>query len=422
MIQLPERIKLLSVSINRQPCGTLAQESQLVFKYARDDLAQPSVGLLMPPSRLVYTDNVLFPVMDQNIPEGYLMAQMRAMFPKERLTVMHFLALMGENGIGRLGFGLDNVERSPPPPPLTKEEVLNMPYRPDTFDELVRQYLSSGFGIAGMQPKIMLPVQPEMALDRATIPIPRLIVKAGSAAYPDIAANEFMCLTAASKAQILTPSFDLSHDGQLLVLDRFDIAEDGTRLGFEDIAALMGLCVRDTLSDRKYQGSYESIADALKQIGLGPDDLARFFEQVAFTIMVRNGDGHLKNFGVLYKEVFGPGGGHAGMDVWLAPMFDVLTTSIYKYERWSGGDLVEDKTLALKLRRGKKGSRVYPTKLELYQFASEVCGIKRPRPILLRFAEAMKSTLALARRDPRIPARLIDLIEPVWLDGCTYAD
>jgi serine/threonine-protein kinase HipA len=41
-------------------------------------------------------------------------------------------------------------------------------------------------------------------------------------------------------------------DGQLLLVDRFDIDANGERLGFEDIASIMGLRVRDTLLDRKY--------------------------------------------------------------------------------------------------------------------------------------------------------------------------
>jgi serine/threonine-protein kinase HipA len=32
------------------------------------------------------------------------------------------------------------------------------------------------------------------------------------------------------------------------------------------------------------------------------DNLHRFFEQVALCIMVRNGDAHLKNFGVLFRS------------------------------------------------------------------------------------------------------------------------
>lgn len=106
---------------------------------------------------------------------------------------------------------------------------------------MIRAYLSTGAGIAGVQPKIMVP-------DRATVPMPSLIVKAAGPSYPGLAANEYLCLSAARKAGIATPEFALSNDGQLLVLDRFDLIHrnDGSieRLGFEDIAALAGLRVR----------------------------------------------------------------------------------------------------------------------------------------------------------------------------------
>lgn len=68
-----------------------------------------------------------------------------------------------------------------------------------------------------------------------------LIVKAASAAYPGLAANEHLCLSAARRAGIRVPEFTLSDDGQMLILDRFDMVmtADGAleRLGFEDIAA-----------------------------------------------------------------------------------------------------------------------------------------------------------------------------------------
>ncbi len=71
------------------------------------------------------------------------------------------------------------------------------------------------------------------------------------------------------RAGIEVPAFALSDAGKMLILDRFDLvtAEDGRveRLGFEDIAALAGLRVRDVLSDRKYHGSYQRIAEALQR-------------------------------------------------------------------------------------------------------------------------------------------------------------
>lgn len=151
--------------------------------------------------------------------------------------------------------------------------------------------------------------------DRATVPMPALIVKAAGASYPGPAANEYLCLNAARKAGISTPDFALSNDGQLLVLDRFDLLEqeDGRMelLRFEDMAMLPSFRVRDTLSDRKYQGSYQAVVELLKQHQLPREDPRRFFEQVAVSVMVHHGDSHLKNFGLLYRSA---------TDAWLAPM------------------------------------------------------------------------------------------------------
>ncbi len=347
--------------------------------------------------------------MDQNLPEGDLFMRIRELFPKQPMTPMQMLALVGRNGIGRLGYSLPNQAATPLPRTLSKSELLSTAYTPEVFDELVAAYLSTGAGIAGMQPKIMVP-------DRPTVPVPSLIVKAASAAYPGLAANEYLCLSAARAAGIETPSFALSEDGQMLVLDRFDLVPqpDGQieRLGFEDIAALAGLRVRDILSDRKYQGSYQRIAELLRQLQLSSDNLHRFYEQVAFSIMVRNGDAHLKNFGLLYRSC---------EQVWLAPMFDVVTTSIYKYTQSPGGPLLEDRTLALKLFAGKHHTKAYPTTEELLDFGRRVCGVAQPARVLESIAQAMHQTMEEARGDLRVPKELITQMRQAWELGYAYA-
>ncbi|MDP1528042.1 MAG: type II toxin-antitoxin system HipA family toxin [Rhodoferax sp.] len=402
---LPEKIKLLDVVIGLKGAGQLLHQSRFEFRYLDPNPKQPAVGLLMPPSKLTYEDSALFPVMDQNLPEGDLFMRLRQMFPKQPLTAMHLLALAGANGIGRLGFSMPGIAPAPQAPVISRAQLLSTAFTPEVFDDLVHAYLSTGAGVAGMQPKIMVPV-------RATIPIPTVIVKAASAAYPGLAANEFFCLKAAKAAGILTPGFDLSDDGQMLLVDRFDIDANGERIGFEDVASLMGLRVRDTLSDRKYHGSYERIAEALKMLRLPDTDLHRFFEQVAFTVMVSNGDGHLKNFGVLYGDAHG---------VRLAPMFDVVTTRIYRYARLQGGADLEDQTLALKLFVGKGQTRTYPTTEELLRFGREVCRVTVPQSVLARIAQAMSDTLAQARQDTRIPPTTLRDMATLWDSGMAYA-
>lgn len=402
---LPEKIKQLDIEISGELSGQLLKHSVYEFRYLDGRADQPSVALLMPPTQPTYQDGDLFAVMDQNLPEGDLYLRLRAMFPKQQLTPMHLLAVVGSNSIGRLGFRLPGAGRQVAPRVIDRKTLLGIRYTPEVFDELVRAYLSTGAGIAGMQPKIMVP-------DRVTVPVPTIIVKAASPSYPGLSANEFMCLTAAQHAGIETPTFDLSDDGQLLLVDRFDITADGSRIAFEDIAALMGLRVRDIQSDRKYQGSYQRIAELMRYLQLPNENLERFFEQVAFSIMVRNGDGHLKNYGLLYTST---------TDCRLAPMFDVVTTAVYRYTRYEGGPELEDRTLALKLFAGKGRTRAYPTIEELRLFGSKVCGVSKPEAVLARIADGMQKTLGNAAGDQRIPNELLRKIKDLWISGIAYA-
>ena len=407
---LPEKIRALSVSIgDREQAGQLLKTSNYEFRYRDQDPDQPAMALLMSPrEKLTWQAGDLFPSMDQNLPEGDLFMRIREMFPKQPMTPMHLLALVGRNGIGRLGYSLADQPEVAAPRSLSKAELLKTRYTPEVFNELIAAYLSTGAGIAGMQPKIMVP-------DRPTVPVPSLIVKAASPAYPGLAANEYLCLSAARGAGIAVPEFALSDDGLMLILDRFDMVmhDNGRveRFGFEDIAALAGLRVRDILSDRKYQGSYQRVAELLRQLQLHSDNLHRYFQQVAFSVMVRNGDAHLKNFGVLYRSA---------NEVWLAPMFDVVTTSIYQYTQYQGGPKLEDRTLALKVFAGRHQTRAYPSVQELHDFGRRVCGVSQPAQVLETIAQSMHQTLEDAKCDARVPATLLAKMQAAWETGLMY--
>jgi serine/threonine-protein kinase HipA len=289
-------------------------------------------------------------------------------------------------------------------PTISRQSILHSTAGSALFEQLLDAYLSTGAGISGVQPKVMVPSSEKA---RASIAIPDLIIKTEGPEYPGLSANEFMCLTAAAAAGIKTPTFDLSADGSILVIDRFDIAEDGQRLGFEDIAALKGLRVLDRLSTRKYEGSYEDVARVIGLLLSSPDDsLHRFFEQLAFSVMVRNGDAHLKNFGLLYDT---------SDDAQLAPMFDVVTTAIYEYERASGV-LDVDRTLALKLNK----SNAYPTTKELVDFGKVHCRVSSPQEVIERIAEGMSQTLVKTSQDDRIGKALHQKMALAWEPGLGY--
>jgi serine/threonine-protein kinase HipA len=109
--ELPDKIRRLQVHVGAGLSGELVRDSQYVFTYADDAADQPAVALLMPPSRqLVYQDGDLFPSMDMNLPEGYLFQRIKELHPKQPLSKMHMLALIGANGIGRVGYRMHGTQ------------------------------------------------------------------------------------------------------------------------------------------------------------------------------------------------------------------------------------------------------------------------------------------------------------------------
>lgn len=395
MIDFADRVAELEVRVAAGRGGLLRRRSQYEFEYARDAVAP--ISLILPLADRVFRDNELFAVMDVNLPEGFLLAQIRERSPKTPPTKMHLLALMGSNGIGRLAYARDGSAAGPGKV-VSRARLLRSGVGAGSrvFRELVDAYLSTGSGLSGVQPKIMVP-------DRTTIPVPNVLVKASSRDYPGLAANEFLCLEAARRAGLDAPPHELSDDGSLLLIDRFDVHR-GRRLGFEDVAALLDLRVGGALSDRKYRGSYASIARLLPHFCTEPDTaLDTFFSQLALSVLVRNGDAHLKNFGVLYD----------GTRCWLSPVFDVVTTTIYSYER--AGRQVTDRTMALRLQPG--GERGYPLPDELLAFGREHCGVRHPERVADRLRDAMRDTLRDGKQDERIPRKTLKAMAAEWEDS-----
>lgn len=135
---LPERIRQLDVAIAGSVAGQLLKQSIYEFRYLRvDEPHQAALSLAMPASCPTYQDGDLFPVMDQNLPEGDLYLRLRSLFPKQALTPMHLLALVGASGIGRLGYALPGAAPVAPGRTLSRASLLAIRYTPEVFDELL---------------------------------------------------------------------------------------------------------------------------------------------------------------------------------------------------------------------------------------------------------------------------------------------
>ena len=271
----------------------------------------------------------LLPVFEMNLPEGVLRERLRLAFAKATGTFDEFdlLSIVGRSQVGRIRYTGDKERLHEEVPFQSVDEILERRRGGDLFRYLLERFASFS-GISGVQPKIL--VRDEKAFAEMAHTKHRLsqsykgathIVKLWEAnEYPQLAANEFFCLTVARKSGLDVPLYRLAEDGMALVIDRFDLRMDGTYRGFEDFCVLNG-----RRTDEKYRGSYETsvmkrFAQFANSTHMG-EDMEKLFALIALNCALRNGDAHLKNFGIVYDDVRG--------EARLAPVYDLVTTSVY---------------------------------------------------------------------------------------------
>lgn len=377
---------MLHVATSAGHSGRLSKNGQHAFVYDTSAIEGGETGLAisltMPLRAESYTRTPMLPVFQTFLPEGFLKERIVERFGKVmRVDDMALLALSGENAIGRLRLSVN------PEMPARQEhenlgEILSDHGSRDLFEYLCDKYLISS-GIAGVQPKVMLAATTEeprsaeahtvpgkLSVDeRATLRARRVIVKVGPDDYPALPENEYHCLSIARNLGMPVPDFWISDDRKRLVIARFDYdAERGTYLGFEDMVSLQGVT-----NDVKYDGSYEMVARAIANNAspaLVTRSLEQYFDSLVLSVVLQNGDAHLKNFGMLYTD---PGTD----DCRLSPVYDIVCTTVY----------IPKDRLALSLAR----DRAWPDRQTLCEFGRQHCGVDHPAPVLDRALDAVAS-------------------------------
>jgi len=359
--QLPKKINEIAVST---PLGHTARllfnrgSYQLIY----DAPTSPLVSLTMPPGvKMIYQSGAIFPIFEMNIPEGFVRRHISQRLQRSigKVTDMIFLALQQDTGIGALSY--DSALRLERPQPENLTELLQWDQQDSVFEYLLDKYLLNT-SISGVQPKVMLGAD-----TKGSVLFPNLIAKAGDSKYPRLPENEFHVMSMAKACGIAVPEFYLTENRELFIIERFDIVAQ-RRLAMEDFCVL-----KMRSSEKKYQGSYEEIADAIALYTGNGAESAKFFNYVAFSCMVGNGDAHLKNYALL-SESFQP------EERWLAPMYDVVCTHIYP---------TDDHKLALSLNK----SKAFPNIDGLLAFAHRLKVVK-PQDKLAAMADMIKDYLA----------------------------
>jgi len=228
------------------------------------------------------------------------------------------------------------------------------------------------------------------------------IVKLADGDRPGLCAVEYFGMCAARLMGIEVPEAIVSNDYSRYMVERFDLNSKGEHLGFVDMCAISATPAAD-----KYACSAERIvgllADACDSTTV-ESSLDAFFAQYLLASVIRNGDAHLKNFGVLYGQAH----------PWaIAPAYDMLSMAVYAPKR-SDGDA--DDGMALTLR----GTRRWPSPAMLADLASR-CGVSRSRQLMWQeriqyalvhvgasAAEATREKV-IGQRETAVIARMLEL-------------
>ena len=299
-----------------------------------------SISLSLPNSKRFYSYEHRFPpYFETFLPEGYLYEIFKNILTKEYGYIDDYLifSMLAPNLEGRLSFKSDfkKVEFSS----LSKEEILKNDTK-DTFNMLLKSFLNKN-AISGVQPKTVALIK-----DKESLQFNEFIIKTWGDEFKHLAENEYFCLKVLKKASLNVANVELSANKNFLLVENF-VYSKGKDWGFEEILSL-----QDKNRTKKYNGSYEQVAKSIMQFSRDKhNDIKSYFKMIVLNYMLKNGDAHLKNFGLLYNRDFS--------QIMLAPAYDVVTTTAYIYK---------DKP-ALNMF----GKKVWFKKEELLKFGQKYC-------------------------------------------------
>jgi serine/threonine-protein kinase HipA len=158
------------------------------------------------------------------------------------------------------------------------------------------------------------------------------IVKLPDPSYADVPRNEDATMSLAAAAGIDVPEHLLVHRDLLdnlppgvwpgreeyaYAVRRFDRGEGRRLVHIEDLAQVRNVY---PYGGGKYQGTFETVAALIYRRQDLPA-LREFARRMAFNILVSNGDAHLKNWSLIYRNPRMPT---------LSPAYDLVSTALYR--------------------------------------------------------------------------------------------
>lgn len=322
----PERV--FGVWLDRAFVGALRQRGDhtrfAVHESYADNPARPVLGLVFEQDlSKVHASALRLPPWFSNLlPEGALRRWVADDRGVSEQREMELLAQLGRDLPGA-------VTVLPLPPdavPTSREDV---PEQPPVVATGEASDGRGRFSLAGVQLKLSMAA----AGDRLVIPLGGAlgdwIVKFPDAAFSHLPVVEFATMELARHTGIEVPETRLltrdelpgtpdrlwdAREEHAFAIKRFDRGPGRQLIHIEDFAQ-----VRDVWPDRKYEGSYETLA-VLVHRGRDTASLQELVRRIAFNVLVDNSDAHLKNWSLRYGDPRRPV---------LSPAYDLVSVAPY---------------------------------------------------------------------------------------------
>lgn len=373
---------MFSVLLYDQPVGTLSHlpgdKNLFTFNesYINDPL-RPTLSLFFKGqmgeliSQEEMTQTRLSPFFSNLLPEGTLREYLAQRANINPIHEFSLLEVLGRDLPGALT--VLPMEGSLPPAETvneTNKKKKNAPLR---------------FSLAGVQLKFSAI---EKKGEKLAIPLDgvggRWIIKLPHSLFPEVPENEYSMMELARKVGIDVPDIALHPikdlqglppeferlGNTIYAIKRFDRTEREEKIHIEDFAQVFGV-----YPENKYKSaSYRNIAEVIWR-ETGESGIVEFIRRFVFNALIGNGDMHLKNWSLIYRDK---------RKATLAPAYDFVSTILY----------LPNDQLALNFMRSKN----FDT-LSINQFKRFATKAQLPEELVLKtvdqtvaaFAEAWKT-------------------------------
>lgn len=329
-------VSVLELSLHGRRVGLLAgyENGRNILSFDenyKSDAARPTFSLIthphFPKSDLIMNESWgrnqrLHPVLSNLLPEGALRELLAQGLKTHQDNEFELFAYLGQDLPGALIAT-----------PLSPEEVphgILAQYDNVTPVKIEMQDKGNRFSLAGVQMKFSMREKEGRYQIAQSGTLGDWIIKTPSTKHKHVPLNEYTAMRLAELAGVnipeiklveldkldRLPQINLPDEKYAFAIKRFD-RQKGQRMHMEDFAQVLVKYPYEKYSS----ANYEQIGKILYEFtGDGLGNAQQFARRILVNILLANGDAHLKNWSLLYKDKVTPE---------LTPAYDIVTTSVY---------------------------------------------------------------------------------------------